>query len=201
MLHELGSRAARSFMVINCGAIREAFQESDLLGCERGGLNGAAKQTIGRIETAHQDTPFLDEIGDLPHGLQIKLVRFLRAQAVERVGGRQPVPVDVRVVAATDQLVKQRIEVGSFGVGLFHQLDLVSVWVPPFRERGGDAVLLVHCFLNRVNREFGCNLRDFTASALSVLTSHLWPGNVRELENRVKRAVIMAQGRMIDNGD
>ncbi|MGH7080494.1 MAG: PEP-CTERM-box response regulator transcription factor [Acetobacteraceae bacterium] len=200
-LHELGPRAAKPFVAINCGAIPETLLESELFGYERGAFTGAAKQTIGRIESAQHGTLFLDEVGDLPHALQVKLLRFLQEQAVERIGGRQPIPVDVRVVSATNQPLEQQMEAGSFRADLFYRLNPVTVRVPPLRERTGDAVLLARYFLNRSNREIGRNLRGFTENALSALAGHGWPGNVRELENRVKRAAIMAEGRVIDCND
>lgn len=200
-LHELGPRAAKPFVAINCGAIPETLLESELFGFERGAFTGAAKQTIGRIELAQHGTLFLDEIGDLPHALQVKLLRFLQEQAVERIGGRQPIPVDVRVVSATNQPLEQQMEVGGFRADLFYRLNPVTVRVPPLRERAGDAVLLARYFLNRCNREIGRNLRGFSESALDALAAHDWPGNVRELENRVKRAAIMADGRVIDCAD
>ncbi len=197
-LHELGPRAGKPFVAINCGAIPETLLESELFGYERGAFTGAAKQTIGRIETAQFGTLFLDEIGDLPHTLQVKLLRFLQEQAIERIGGRQPIPVDVRVISATNQPLEQQLEAGQFRADLFYRLNPVTVRVPPLRERGGDAVLLARYFLNRFNREIGRSVRGFTDNALAALAWHDWPGNVRELENRVKRAVIMAEGRVID---
>ena len=200
-LHELGPRAGKPFVAINCGAIPETLLESELFGYERGAFTGAGKQTIGRIETAQHGTLFLDEIGDLPHALQVKLLRFLQEQAVERIGGRQPIPVDVRVVSATNQPLEQRMEAGSFRADLFYRLNPITVRVPPLRARGGDAVLLARFFLNRFSHEFGRNLRGFSERALAALATHSWPGNVRELENRVKRAAIMAEGRIIDCPD
>jgi two-component system, NtrC family, response regulator len=200
-LHELGPRTAQPFVAINCGAIPETLLESELFGYERGAFTGAAKQTIGRIEGAQHGTLFLDEIGDLPHALQVKLLRFLQEQTIERIGGRQPVAVDVRIVSATNQPLEQQMEAGRFRSDLFYRLNPVTVRVPPLRERGADAVLLARLFLGRFNREIGRNLRGFNEGALAALAGHDWPGNVRELENRVKRAVIMADGRVIDAAD
>ncbi|HUA76934.1 MAG TPA: PEP-CTERM-box response regulator transcription factor, partial [Acetobacteraceae bacterium] len=200
-LHELGPRAAKPFVAINCGAIPETLLESELFGYERGAFTGAAKQTIGRIESAQHGTLFLDEIGDLPHALQVKLLRFLQEQTIERIGGRQPITVDVRVVSATNQPLEQQMEAGRFRSDLFYRLNPVTVRVPPLRDRGTDAVLLARLFLSRFNREIGRNLRGFSEAALAALAGHDWPGNVRELENRVKRAVIMADGRVIEAAD
>ncbi len=200
-LHDLGPRGAKPFVAINCGAIPETLLESELFGYERGAFTGAAKQTIGRIESAQHGTLFLDEIGDLPHALQVKLLRFLQEQAIERIGGRQPIPVDVRIISATNQPLEQQMEAGNFRADLFYRLNPVTVRVPPLRERAGDAVLLARYFLTCYNREIGRNLRGFTENALTALAGHSWPGNVRELENRVKRATIMAEGRVIDCAD
>jgi two-component system, NtrC family, response regulator len=200
-LHELGPRARQPFVAINCGAIPENLLESELFGHERGAFTGAVKQTIGKIESAHRGTLFLDEIGDLPHPLQVKLLRFLQDQVVERIGGRQKIQVDVRIVSATNASLEERVAAGQFRSDLFYRLNPVSVRIPPLRDRGGDPVLLANFFLERFNREFGRNLRGLTEQAVAALTNHGWPGNVRELENRMKRAVVMSEGRLIDAAD
>lgn len=200
-LHELGPRAAQPFVAINCGAIPEALLESELFGHERGAFTGAVKQSIGRIETAQNGTLFLDEIGDLPHPLQVKLLRFLQEQVIERIGGRRPIPVDVRIVSATNQSLETLVEAGRFREDLYYRLNIVPVRIPPLRERGGDAILLARYFLVRFARELGRNLIGFTDEALAALAAHPWPGNVRELENRVRRAAIMTEGRMVDAAD
>ena len=200
-LHELGPRAAQPFVAINCGAIPEALLESELFGHERGAFTGAVKQSIGRIETAQNGTLFLDEIGDLPHPLQVKLLRFLQEQVIERIGGRRPIPVDVRIVSATNQSLESLVETGRFREDLYYRLNIVPVRIPPLRERGGDPILLARYFLVRFARELGRNLIGFTDEALAALSAHPWPGNVRELENRVRRAAIMTEGRMVDAAD
>ncbi len=200
-VHELGSRAKQPFVAINCGAIPENLLESELFGHERGAFTGAVKQSIGKIESAHRGTLFLDEIGDLPHPLQVKLLRFLQDQVIERVGGRTPIQVDVRIVSATNMTLEERIGDGRFRGDLFYRLNSVTVRIPPLRDRNGDAVLLARYFLNRFNREFNRTIRGFSDSALAALTAHSWPGNVRELENRVKRAVVMADGRHVEAAD
>ncbi|MBV8900388.1 MAG: PEP-CTERM-box response regulator transcription factor [Verrucomicrobia bacterium] len=200
-VHALGPRAKQPFVAINCGAIPENLLESELFGHERGAFTGAVKQTIGKIESANKGTLFLDEIGDLPHPLQVKLLRFLQDQIVERIGGRQRIQVDVRIVSATNQNLESRMTDGSFRSDLFYRMNAVTVRIPPLRERGGDVMLLANFFLARFNQEFGRNIRGFTDSATSALTSHTWPGNVRELENRMKRAVVMADRRVIDAAD
>jgi two-component system NtrC family response regulator len=200
-LHELGPRAKQPFVAINCGAIPENLLESELFGHERGAFTGAVKQTIGKIEMAHKGTLFLDEVGDLPHPLQVKLLRFLQDQIVERIGGRQRIQVDVRIVSATNQNLEERVASGVFRSDLFYRMNAVTVRIPPLRERGGDVMLLANFFLNRFNQEFGRAIRGFTESATNSLSAHEWPGNVRELENRMKRAVVMAEKRMIDAAD
>jgi two-component system NtrC family response regulator len=200
-LHELGPRAKHPFVAINCGAIPENLLESELFGYERGAFTGAVKQTIGKIESANHGTLFLDEIADLPHPLQVKLLRFLQDQIVERIGGRQRIQVDVRIVSATNSSLEDRVSEGTFRGDLFYRMNAVTVRIPPLRERGGDALLLANYFLARFNREFGRNIRGFTEAATAALSSHAWPGNVRELENRMKRAVVMAERRTIDAAD
>jgi two-component system, NtrC family, response regulator len=200
-LHELGPRAKQPFVAINCGAIPENLLESELFGHERGAFTGAVKQTVGKIESAHKGTLFLDEIGDLPHPLQVKLLRFLQDQIVERIGGRQKIQVDVRVVSATNANLEAKIAQGVFRGDLFYRMNAVTVRIPPLRERNGDVILLANFFLNRFNREFNRNIRGFTETAAVALDAHDWPGNVRELENRMKRAVVMTESRTIDVTD
>ncbi len=200
-LHDLGPRARHPFVAINCGAIPENLLESELFGYERGAFTGAVKQTPGRIETAHKGTLFLDEIGDLPHTLQVKLLRFLQDQRVERIGGRQPIQVDVRVVSATNQALQSQVDGGSFRSDLFYRLNPITLRVPPLRERNGDAVLLARYFLSMLNKEFNRSVKGFTDDALAALAVHGWPGNVRELENRMKRAVVMSENRLISASD
>jgi two-component system, NtrC family, response regulator len=200
-LHELGPRAKQPFVAINCGAIPENLLESELFGYERGAFTGAVKQTIGKIESAHRGTLFLDEIADLPHPLQVKLLRFLQDQIVERIGGRQRIQVDVRIVSATNSSLEDRVSEGTFRGDLFYRMNAVTIRIPPLRERGGDVLLLANYFLSRFNREFGRNIRGFTEAAGGALSAHAWPGNVRELENRLKRAVVMTERRMLDAAD
>jgi two-component system NtrC family response regulator len=200
-VHDLSPRAAAPFVAINCGAIPETLLESELFGHERGAFTGAVRQCIGKVECAHRGTLFLDEIGDLPLALQVKLLRFLQEQIIERVGGRAPIPVDVRVVSATNVVIEERVERGAFRSDLFYRLNAVSLRIPPLRERPGDAVLLARTFLNRYTRELNRTVRGFNEAAVAAIGAHSWPGNVRELENRVKRAVVMAEGRLIDASD
>jgi two-component system NtrC family response regulator len=200
-LHELGPRSKQPFVAINCGAIPENLLESELFGHERGAFTGAVKQTIGKIEGANKGTLFLDEIGDLPHPLQVKLLRFLQDQVIERIGGRQRIQVDVRIVSATNVGLEERVQSGAFRNDLFYRMNSVTVRIPPLRQRGGDVMLLANYFFGRYSREFGRAMKGFTDRAVAAITSHAWPGNVRELENRMKRAVIMAEGKLLDAGD
>ncbi|MBC7801090.1 MAG: PEP-CTERM-box response regulator transcription factor [Gemmatimonadaceae bacterium] len=200
-LHDLGPRARQPFVAINCGAIPEALLESELFGHERGAFTGAVKQTLGKIELANKGTLFLDEIGDLPHPLQVKLLRFLQDQRVERIGGRAPIQVDVRVVSATNQMLQDQVDQGRFRGDLFYRLNPVTVRIPPLRERGGDTVLLARHFLAIYAREFGRPVKGFGDDALAAIGAHSWPGNIRELENRMKRAVLMTEQRMISAAD
>ncbi len=200
-LHELGPRARGPFVAINCGAIPEALLESELFGHERGAFTGAVARSIGKIESAQKGTLFLDEIGDLPLPLQVKLLRFLQEQVIERIGGRTPIPVDVRVVSATNQGLDALVAAGRFRADLFYRLNPVTVRIPPLRERPGDALLLARFFLGRFRGEFNRSLRGFSAGAGAAIETHGWPGNVRELENRVKRGVLMADGPLVDAAD
>jgi two-component system NtrC family response regulator len=200
-LHAHGPRAKHPFVAINCSAIPENLLETELFGYERGAFTGAVKQTIGKIENANHGTLFLDEIADLPHPLQAKLLRFLQDQIVERIGGRQRIQIDVRIVSATNASLEERVGDGTFRGDLFYRMNAVTVRIPPLRDRGSDTLLLANYFLAKFNREFGRNIRGFTEPASASLSNHAWPGNVRELENRMKRAVIMAERRMIDAAD
>ena len=200
-LHDMGQRSRQPFVAINCGAIPENLLESELFGYERGAFTGAVKQTQGRIELANRGTLFLDEIGDLPHQLQVKLLRFLQDQIVERIGGRAPIQVDVRVVSATNLQLQGNVDAGRFRGDLFYRLNSITLRIPPLRDRAGDPVLLARFFLGQFNREFSRAVRGFTDDALAALATYAWPGNIRELENRMKRAVLMSDSRLISAAD
>jgi two-component system NtrC family response regulator len=200
-LHELGPRADKPFVPINCAAIPETLLESELFGHERGAFTGAIKQTAGKIEGAHTGTLFLDEIGDLPQPLQVKLLRFLQDQVIERIGGRKAIQVDVRIVSATNQDLESKMRRGEFREDLFYRLAGVLLRVPPLRERRGDAGLLANYFLHRFAARFKRPVRGLSAAALAAIGNHAWPGNVRELENRIRRAVVMSEGRYIEPHD
>ena len=200
-IHQRGARRSGPFIAINCSAIPETLLESELFGHEKGSFTGAHLQRKGRIETASGGTLFLDEIGEIPLLLQVKLLRFLQEQRVERVGGRQEIQVDTRVVAATNVELKKAITEGKFREDLYYRLAVVVVHLPPLREREGDVRLLAQEFLRRNAAANGKDGLGFSQDAIKALLAHAWPGNVRELENRVKRAVIMAEGKRLSAED
>ncbi len=200
-LHQLSSRKDKRFVAINCAAIPEALLESELFGYEKGAFTGANKQTLGKIELADGGTFFLDEVGDLSMPLQAKLLRFLQERVIERVGGREEIPVDVRVVCATHQKLKQLMEAGEFREDLYYRLCEIIITIPPLKDREGDAVLLAHFFKNKFCAKEGRASLSFSEEALAAIEKHEWPGNVREMENCIKRAVIMAEGPLINTED
>jgi two-component system, NtrC family, response regulator len=199
-LHEQCGRKG-AFVAINCAAIPENLLEAELFGYERGAFTGAVKSNIGKIELAEGGTLFLDEVGDIPLPLQVKLLRFLQERVIERIGGRTAIAVDTRVVCATHQDLQAMIADGRFREDLFYRLAEIVVPIPPLAERAGDPVLLARQFLNRFARELNPAVRGFAPDALEAIDAHPWPGNVRELENRVKRAIIMAEGKLITAAD
>src|SRR6201987_4320186 len=200
-VHKLSARAREPFVPINCAAIPETLLESELFGHEKGAFTGALKQTIGKIESADRGTVFLDEIGDVPLPMQVKLLRFLQDQVVERIGGRNPVQVDLRIVCATNQDLDLMMADGRFREDLYYRLNEVTVQVPPLRERAADVVVMASFFLRRFAAEYGRPVRGFASGALAAIKDYPWPGNVRELENRVKRAVVMADAALLSPSD
>ncbi|MBK6402367.1 MAG: PEP-CTERM-box response regulator transcription factor [Rhodocyclaceae bacterium] len=200
-LHESSTRRGQRFVAINCAAIPENLLESELFGYEKGAFTGAAKTTPGKIELADKGTLFLDEIGDLPLALQAKLLRFLQERVFERVGGRQEIAIDVRIVCATHQDLKELIKAGRFREDLYYRLAEIVTVIPPLRARIGDAVLLANAFARRFAEQHSRGAMVLTADALRAIEVHGWPGNVRELENCIKRAVIMADNTQITADD
>ena len=192
-IHSLSGRKDNPFIVINCGAIPENLLESELFGHEKGAFTGAHIQRKGRFEMAEGGTLFLDEIGDLPKVLQVKLLRFLQERVIERVGGREQINVDARIIAATNRDLGEAMEDGSFREDLYFRLGVVRVSLPPLRDREGDIMLLAKAFLERYAEENKKKIKGFTNLAMEAIQHYDWPGNVRELENRVKRAVIMTE--------
>jgi two-component system NtrC family response regulator len=200
-LHRLSPRRERRFMAINCAAIQEQLLESELFGHEKGAFTGAVKTTPGKIEVADGGTLFLDEIGDMPPPLQAKLLRFLQERVIERVGGRDEIRVDVRVVCATNQDLEALIATQKFRQDLFYRINEITLRVPPLRERPGDIIVLAHALLQRAGGGSGKNKRGFSPDALAALQAYSWPGNVRELENKLKSAMIVAEGNLITASD
>jgi two-component system, NtrC family, response regulator len=200
-LHETSGRRDGAFVAINCAAIPENLLESELFGHEKGAFTGAVKTTEGKIEQAHGGTLFLDEIGDVPLSLQVKLLRFLQERTIERVGGRKGIPVDTRVVTATHRNVDAMVASGAFREDLYYRIAEIVVNIPALAERPGDASLLGRAFVQRFAASMRSDVTGLTPDALAALDSHSWPGNVRELENRVKRAVIMADGKLVTAAD
>ncbi|MCT2400048.1 PEP-CTERM-box response regulator transcription factor [Novosphingobium mangrovi (ex Huang et al. 2023)] len=200
-LHDASDRADGEFVAINCAAIPENLLESELFGHEKGAFTGAVKTTQGKIEQAAGGTLFLDEVGDIPLQLQVKLLRFLQERVIERVGSRESIPVDTRIVCATHQDLEAMIADGRFREDLFYRLAEIVVKIPSLAERPGDATLLAKAFLNRYAKEMNPAVRGFASDALAAIDSWNWPGNVRELENRVKRAVIMADEKLVHAAD
>lgn len=200
-VHEQSSRAVGPFVAINCGAIPETLLEAELFGYERGAFTGAVKSNIGKIELAQSGTLFLDEVGDIPLPLQVKLLRFLQERVIERIGGRQPIAVDTRIVCATHRDLEAMIAVGNFRDDLYYRLAEIVVKIPSLPERPGDSVLLARHFVNRFARELNPKVQGLSPDATAAIDSYGWPGNVRELENRIKRAVIMADGKLVTAAD
>ena len=200
-LHNASLRANKPFIAINCAAIPENLLESELFGYEKGAFTGAVKTQEGKIELAEGDTLFLDEVGDIPLPLQVKLLRFLQERVIERIGGRKSIPVDVRIVAATHQDLDAMTASGRFREDLYYRLAEIIVRIPSLAERHGDAVLLAHHFLAKFSRQNGRSFKGFMPDAIAAISDWHWPGNVRELENRMKRAVIMAEGSRLTAGD
>jgi two-component system NtrC family response regulator len=200
-LHDASGRKQGAFVAINCAAIPENLLESELFGHEKGAFTGAVKTTEGKIELAHGGTLFLDEIGDVPLALQVKLLRFLQERTIERVGGRKSIPVDTRIVCATHRNIDAMVADGSFREDLYYRLAEIVVRIPSLAERPGDASLLARAFVKRFAASMKSEVTGLAPDALTALDAWPWPGNVRELENRVKRAVIMADGKLVTAAD
>ena len=200
-VHEQSGRAGGPFVAINCAAIPENLLEAELFGHERGAFTGAVKSNVGKVEMAEGGTLFLDEVGDIPLPLQVKLLRFLQERVIERIGGRQQIAVDTRIVCATHQDLEAMIAGGRFREDLYYRLAEIVIKIPPLSERQGDAVLLARHFVNRFAPEMNPKVQGLSPDAAAAIDGYRWPGNVRELENRIKRAVIMADGRLLTAED
>ncbi len=200
-IHNLSDRRHNRFVAINCAAVPETIMESELFGYEKGAFTGANKLTPGKIEHAHSGTLFLDEIGDMPLNLQAKLLRFLQERVIERLGGREEIPVDVRVLCATNKNLETMIGEGTFREDLYYRISEMVIEIPPLRERIGDKVLLARHFLKRYTAGNNQHITGFSPDALNAIDNFNWPGNIRELENKIKRAIIMADDKLITARD
>jgi len=200
-IHQLSPRKNNRFVAINCASIPENLIESELFGYEKGAFTGANKQTLGKVETANEGTLFLDEIGDMPLNLQAKLLRFLQERVIERVGGRNEIPVDVRVVCATNKDLQKMVNEGTFREDLFYRICEMTVEIPPLRTRQGDKALLARHFQLKFAKEHSQSVAGLTPDAIAAVEGYNWPGNIREMENKVKRAVIMAEGKYLTRED
>ncbi|MFT4746513.1 MAG: two-component system NtrC family response regulator [Congregibacter sp.] len=200
-IHEHSLRKDKAFVAINCASIPENLLESELFGYEKGAFTGANKTTPGKIESAQNGTLFLDEIGDMPIGLQAKMLRFLQERVIERVGGRSEIPINIRVICATHRDIPTMVADQTFREDLFYRVGEISIIIPPLRERDNDVVLLAKTFLAQYNNEFKTKLKGFSDSAIKAMKQHKWPGNIRELQNKLKSAVIMAEGSLIQAED
>jgi two-component system NtrC family response regulator len=200
-LHSLSPRVDKRFVAINCAAIPENLLESELFGYERGAFTGAVKQTPGKIELADGGTLFLDEIGDMPFALQSKMLRFLQERVVERVGGRREIPVDVRIICATNQDLQVAISEQRFREDLFYRVSEITINIPPLREREGCRLILARTLLDNEIRKQGRSFRGFSQDAQNAIRNYPWPGNVREMENKIKGAVILAEGKQVTATD
>jgi len=196
-IHNAGGRKGGPFIAINCGAIPESLIESELFGHEKGAFTGAAAQRRGRLEYANGGTLFLDEIGDLAQDLQVKLLRFLQEKVIERVGGRQPITVDGRVIAATNRNLEEDVRAGVFREDLYFRLAVMKIHLPPLRERGDDVVLLAEHMVTVFSKELKMPNKRFSKGALDAIRKYSWPGNIREMQNCVKRAIVLAAGNSI----
>lgn len=200
-LHDLSPRRDDRFVAINCAAIPDSLLESELFGYEKGAFTGAIRQTKGKLEYADGGTLLLDEVGDLPAALQAKLLRFLQERVIERIGGREPIPIDLRIVCATHKDLKALAKEGGFREDLYYRISEITVSIPSLRERPGDALLIARAMLQQLYREQGKPEKAFSRDAVHAIESYAWPGNVRELQNKIRRAAIMSDGRQITAAD
>jgi transcriptional regulator with GAF, ATPase, and Fis domain len=192
-LHERSTRKTSPFIVINCGAIPKDLLEAELFGYEKGAFTGAVSKKLGKFELAHRGSVFLDEIGELPLALQVKILRVLQEKEIERLGGREVIPVDVRIIAASNKDLAEEVKKGNFREDLYYRLNVVKITLPPLAERREDIKVLADYFLNKFKKEYNKEIIGFTPSALQSLVQYSWPGNVRELENKVRRAVVVGE--------
>lgn len=200
-LHNTGDRSDQSFVAVNCGAIPHELLESELMGYEKGAFTGAINTRIGRLELAHNGTIFLDEIGDMPLPLQVKLLRVLSEREIDRIGGSKPIKINVRVIAATHRNIENSIEEGKFREDLFYRLNIIPIVIPPLRERRSDIPLLANHYLAHFNRTKGKSISGINNEAMDILCNYAWPGNIRELANFVERMVVLSIGKILTPRD
>jgi DNA-binding NtrC family response regulator len=200
-IHALGDRASQKFISLSCAAIPETLLESELFGYEKGAFTGATRRKEGRFELADSGTLFLDEIGDLSLETQVKLLRVIESQEFERLGGKETIKVNVRIISATNQDLEKKIKEKSFREDLYYRLNVVSIFIPPLRERKGDILPLVEHFVQKYNQKTGKKIQGITTDAKDILLSYPWPGNIRELENVIERAIVLGRGEAIDKSD
>ncbi len=200
-LHRASRRQREPFVAVNCAALTETLIESELFGHEKGAFTGATDRKLGRFETAHRGTLFLDEVGELPLGCQTKFLRVLEEQVFERVGGTKSIAVDVRVVAATNRDLSDMARRGTFREDLFYRLSVIHTVVPPLRDRASDIPELAHHFLAKLQHQVSRRVHGFSEGAMRALIAHSWPGNVRELRNAIERALVLGDGAVVERGD
>ncbi len=200
-LHNISPRKNNRMVAINCAAVPENLMESELFGYEKGAFTGANKRTLGKVETANHGTLFLDEIGDMPLPLQAKLLRFLQERHIERLGGREEIPVDVRVVCATNKNLQEMVKEGTFREDLYYRICEMEIHIPPLRERHGDKLLLARHFLKKSAKQNNPSVTGFSPEATEMIESYEWPGNIREMENRIKRGVVMCEDKLVSSED
>lgn len=200
-IHKQSPRAEKPFIAINCASIPENLLESELFGYEKGAFTGANKTTLGKIECANGGTLLLDEIGDMPLSLQAKMLRFLQERVIERLGGRQVIEVDVRVICATHRNLAEMVAEQTFREDLYYRISEMTLFIPPLRDRGQDVVIIAKALLHKFNHEFKTQVHSLSEDAIQALLSHRWPGNIRELQNKLKSAVILADSKQITASD
>lgn len=200
-IHRQSPRVNKPFVAINCASIPENLLESELFGYEKGAFTGANKTTLGKIECANGGTLLLDEIGDMPLSLQAKMLRFLQERVIERVGGRQEIEVDVRVICATHRNLAEMVAAQSFREDLYYRVSEITLAIPPLRQRGHDIIVIAKALLTKFNAEFNSHVQGFSDCAMQAMLQHPWPGNIRELQNKLKSAVILADSKLITADD
>jgi DNA-binding NtrC family response regulator len=200
-IHHNSPREDKPYIKVHCAALPESLLESELFGHERGAFTGAISRKRGRFELAHLGTLFLDEVGEIPSQIQVKLLRVIQEREFERVGGEQPLKVDVRIISATNKNLKEEVEQGNFREDLYYRLDVVSIYVPPLRERKDDIPLMTHKFIEEFSKENNKQIEGITNGALQALMSYKWPGNVRELRNVIESIVVLTKSNIITEAD